>query len=132
MPDPSPTLGGVIPIRVLLVDDNVAFRHRMSRMLALQDDLLVVGEAKDGVEAIARARELQPDVVLMDFRMSGMDGFTAARSILEEQPHVKVLILTAYPGALDAEKVVRSGLAGLLLKDRPAEEIVTAIRKSVA
>ncbi|HEY3247216.1 MAG TPA: response regulator transcription factor [bacterium] len=122
----------MIPIRVLLVDDNVAFRHRMSRMLALQDDLLVVGEAKDGVEAIARARELQPDVVLMDFRMSGMDGFTAARSILEEQPHVKVLILTAYPGALDAEKVVRSGLAGLLLKDRPAEEIVTAIRKSVA
>ncbi len=122
----------MMPIRVLIVDDHAGFRQRLTRLLSLQDDLRVVGEAADGVEAIARARDLQPDVVLMDFRMSRLDGLTAARSILEEQPHVRVLILTAYPGALDADQVARNGLAGLLLKDRPAEEIVTAIRKSVA
>jgi DNA-binding NarL/FixJ family response regulator len=118
-------------IRVLLVDDNAGYRARLARLLGLQEDLHVVGEASDGAEAIIRARELRPDVVLMDFRMSGLDGFTAARAIAQELPGVRILMLTAFPGALDQEKVRRGGVQGLLTKDQPAAEIVAAIRASV-
>lgn len=115
-------------IRVLLVDDNAGFRQRLARLLQLEQDMEIVGEAADGNEAIARARELQPDVVLMDFRMAGMDGVTAGRLLVREHPSVRVLILTAYPGALDRERLRRDGLAGLLIKDQPASEIAAAIR----
>lgn len=103
----------------------------MARLLELQTDLAVVGEASDGNEAITRVRELHPDVVLMDFRMTGLDGFTAARTITAEFPKVKVFMLTAFPGALDPDKVTKNGIAGLLIKDQPASEILAAIRKSV-
>lgn len=115
-------------IRVLLVDDNAGFRQRLARLLQMEQDMEIVGEAADGHEAIARARELQPDVVLMDFRMAGMDGVTAGRLLVREHPSVRVLILTAYPGALDREVLRRDGLAGLLIKDQPASEIAAAIR----
>lgn len=119
-------------IRVLLVDDNASFRGRMARVLRLQPDLDVVGEAADGNGAITQVRALQPDVVLIDFRMSGLDGFTAARTITKEFPAVKVFMLTAFPGALDAEKIAKSGIAGLLIKDQPAIEIIEAIRTAAA
>jgi DNA-binding NarL/FixJ family response regulator len=118
----------VTRIRVLLVDDNAGFRQRLARLLQMEQDMEIVGEAADGHEAIARARELQPDVVLMDFRMAGMDGVTAGRLLVREHPSVRVLILTAYPGALDREVLRRDGLAGLLIKDQPASEIAAAIR----
>lgn len=121
----------MIPIRVLLVDDNAGYRARLARVLGTQQDLLVVGEAADGTEAMARARALRPDVILMDFRMGGVDGFTAARAIIKELPAVKVLLLTAFPGALDRDKVVRGGVQGLLIKDQSSGEIVAAIRASV-
>ncbi len=115
-------------IRVLLVDDNAGFRQRLARLLQMEQDMEIVGEAADGSEAIARARELRPDVVLMDFRMAGMDGVTAGRLLVQEHPSVRVLILTAYPGALDRDRLRRDGLAGLLIKDQPAAEIAAAIR----
>jgi len=118
----------VTRIRVLLVDDNAGFRQRLARLLQMEQDMEIVGEAADGSEAIARARELRPDVVLMDFRMAGMDGVTAGRLLVQEHPSVRVLILTAYPGALDRDRLRRDGLAGLLIKDQPAAEIAAAIR----
>jgi two-component system, NarL family, response regulator DesR len=121
-----------MPIRVVLVDDNAGFRGRMVRLLGLQDGVEIAGEAADGREAITKARTLRPDVILMDFRMTGMDGFTAARAILRDVPGVKIFILTAYPGALDRAKVSSNGIEGLLIKDQPVGEIVAAIRKSVA
>ncbi len=121
----------VSAIRVVLADDNAGFRQRLARLLQLQGGLEIAGEAKDGAEAIVRARELRPDVILMDFRMQGLDGFTAARTITRELPETKVFILTAYPGALDPSRTAGSGLAGLLIKDQPVAEIVAAIRKSL-
>lgn len=118
-------------IRVMLVDDNASYRQRMARLLQLQEDFEVVGEAGDGETAVTRARELHPDVVLIDFRMTGLDGYTAARTIVQQVPQVKVFMLTAFPGALDRDKVQRSGLQGLLVKDQPATEILDAIRRSV-
>ena len=118
-------------IRIMLVDDNAGYRQRMTRLLQMQEDLEVVGEAADGEAAVVRARELQPDVVLIDFRMTGLDGYTAARTMVKDLPQVKVFMLTAFPGALDRDKVVRSGLQGLLMKDQPAGEILEAIRGSV-
>lgn len=119
-------------IRVMLVDDNASYRQRVARLLQTQADLEVVGEAADGHEALSRAREVHPDVILIDFRMTGLDGFSAARTIVKELPQIKVFMLTAFPGALDRDKVARSGLHGLLVKDQPASEIFEAIRKSVA
>ncbi len=122
---------GVTPIRVVLVDDNAGFRQRLARLLRLQDNLEIAGEAADGREAITKARELRPDVILMDFRMTTMDGFTAAREILRDVPEVKIFMLTAYPGALDREKVRSHGLQDLLIKDQPVAEIAAAIRRSL-
>ncbi len=122
---------GVSTIRIVLADDNVGFRRRLAKLLQLQGDLEIAGEAADGTEAIARARELRPDVMLLDFRMQGLDGFTAARTITRELPQIKVFILTAYPGALDPAKIVGGGLSGMLIKDQPVAEIVAAIRKSL-
>lgn len=119
------------PIRIVLVDDNAGFRGRLARLLQLENGLEVAGEAADGREAITKARDLRPDVILMDFRMTSMDGFTAARAILKDVPGVKIFMLTAYPGALDRDKVSSNGLQGLLIKDQPVGEIVAAIRKSV-
>lgn len=115
----------------MLVDDNAGYRQRMVRLLRTQADLEVVGEAADGQEAVTGARDLQPDVILIDFRMTNLDGYTAARTIVKELPNVKVFMLTAFPGALDREKVIQNGLQGLLVKDQPAMEIIEAIRKSV-
>jgi DNA-binding NarL/FixJ family response regulator len=122
----------VSKIRVLLVDDNAGFRQRMARLLQTQDDLEVIGEGADGTDAVSLASTLRPDVILMDFRMAGLDGFTAARSITREHPAVRVFLLTAYPGALDKDKISRSGIAGLLIKDMPAAEIFAAIRSAAA
>jgi len=118
-------------IKVLLVDDHAVVREGLRAFLELQDGIEVVGEAENGVEAIQQTERLRPDVILMDFRMTGLDGYTAARAIVQEFPQVKVFMLTAFPGALDREKVARSGLEGLLVKDQPAAEIIEAIRSSV-
>ncbi|MBI4279473.1 MAG: response regulator transcription factor [Armatimonadetes bacterium] len=114
----------------MLVDDNVSFRERLARFLRLHDDLEVVAEAGDGLQAIERARQALPDVILIDFRMPRLDGYTAARRIIEESPTTKVFILTAYPGALDPEKMARAGIE-LLVKDLAPSLIVNAIRRVV-
>ncbi|HEY3249252.1 MAG TPA: response regulator transcription factor [bacterium] len=115
-------------IRILIVDDNAVFRGLMTRLLSRHEDFTVVGEAENGEQAIAQARALDPEVVLMDFRMPGIDGFTAAVSIKQEFPRMKIFIVTAYAAALDSQTIIKNGLHGLFLKDRPAEEIIAAIR----
>jgi len=114
--------------RVVLADDNTESRSRLRRLLELQEGFEVVGEAGDGREAIVRARDLRPDVILMDLRMPGLDGFSAACPIVRELPATRIFILTADAGDLDAAEVGRRGLQGLLTKDHSVSEIIVAIR----
>jgi DNA-binding NarL/FixJ family response regulator len=117
-------------IRVLLADDHTAIRSGL-RLLLEDDGILVVGEAGDGAEAIARARELRPDVVLMDVRMPGVDGIRATREIVDEGL-ADVLVLTSF----DLDDVVlgaiRAGAVGFLLKSTGATELRDAVRRVAA
>src|SRR3979490_980608 len=116
------------PTRVLIVDDHGVVREGLRAYLELEPDIQVVGEAKDGVEAVRRAAELQPDVVLMDLVMPNMDGVDATTRIKQQQPATHVIILTTF---LDDERVVpaiRAGATSYLLKDVAAADLARAIR----
>src|SRR3979411_935876 len=116
------------PTRVLIVDDHGVVREGLRAYLELESDIQVVGEAKDGLEAVRRAAELQPDVVLMDLVMPNMDGVDATSRIKEQQPTTHVIILTSF---LDDERVVpaiRAGATSYLLKDVAATDLARAIR----
>jgi DNA-binding NarL/FixJ family response regulator len=115
-------------IRVLIVDDHTVVRSGLSSFFALLDDIEVVGEAADGSEAIAAARRLSPDVVLMDLLMPHMDGVTAIGRIKEELPEVEVVAMTSF---IEEEKVtaaLAAGASGYLLKDAEADEVAQAVR----
>jgi NarL family two-component system response regulator LiaR len=116
------------PTRVLIVDDHGVVREGLRAYLELESDIQVVGEAKDGLEAVRRAAELQPDVVLMDLVMPNMDGVDATSRIKEQQPATHIIILTSF---LDDERVVpaiRAGATSYLLKDVAAADLARAIR----
>ncbi len=115
------------PIRVLIADDHPVVRAGLQGMLAAHAEVQVVGEACDGEQAVQRCRELQPDVVLMDLRMPGMDGVAATEKICAERAQTRVLILTTYDSDRDIDRAVRAGATGYLLKDSPREELFRAI-----
>ncbi|WP_431681901.1 response regulator [Kitasatospora sp. KL5] len=117
-------------IRVLLVDDQPLLRTGFRMILEAESDLVVVGEAGDGQQALEQVRALQPDVVLMDIRMPRMDGVEATRRIAgpgRDGP-AKVLVLTTFDLDEYVVEALRAGASGFLLKDVPAEELVQAIR----
>jgi two-component system NarL family response regulator len=116
------------PIRVLVVDDHALFRHGLVSVLRSAADLAVVGEARDGMEAVEQAAELQPDVVLMDVRMPSVNGIEAARRIRTAQPTVRILMLTESEDEEDLYAAVRAGATGYLLKEVAIDEIADAIR----
>jgi DNA-binding NarL/FixJ family response regulator len=115
-------------IRLLLVDDQSLIRRGMKALLKLEPALQIVGEAENGMEAIAQIETLQPDVVLMDVRMPVMDGVAATREISQRFPTVKVLVLTTFDDAEYVTQAIQNGAAGYLLKDTPVEELVLAIQ----
>ena len=115
-------------IRVLLADDQQLMREGLRVLLDLNPDIRVVGEAGDGVEAVERARQMQPDVVLMDVRMPGLDGVAATRRLHETCPEVKVIILTTFDDDEYVFEGLRAGAVGYLLKDVPSEQLAEAIR----
>ena len=117
-------------VRLLLVDDQNLFREGLATLLSVHDDLQVVGEAVNGLEAIEKTRSLQPDVVLMDLRMPEMGGAAATREILAGTPETgpKILVLTTFDDDDDVFEALRAGAAGYLLKDSPSERLVEAIR----
>jgi DNA-binding NarL/FixJ family response regulator len=115
-------------IRILIVDDHTVVRQGLRMFLALDAGLEVVGEAADGAEAIQRARELKPDVVLMDLLMPVMDGITATAAIRKEMPDTEVIALTSVLEDASVIGAVKAGAIGYMLKDTQAEELCRAIK----
>ena len=116
------------PIRLLIADDHPVVRAGLCAILGNQPDFLLVGEAGSGPEAVEQAACLQPDVVLMDLRLPGIDGAAATAQIRASQSPAAVLILTTYESTVDILRAIAAGATGYLLKDAPGEELVAAIR----
>nr|WP_310081600.1 response regulator transcription factor [Caulobacter sp. BE254] len=120
--DPSPN-----PIRVLVVDDHPILREGVAAILEDRADMVLVGEARDGVEAIVRFRELLPDVTLMDLQMPGMGGVEAIKAIRAEHASARIVVLTTYDGDAQAVRALKAGATGYLLKSSLRTEMLDAI-----
>ena len=116
------------PITVLIADDHPVVRQGLAQMIALYDDLKIVGQAGDGAEAVEQARALSPDVVLMDVRMSGMDGVEATQRIRTRQSSTEVIVLSNYDDDRYIFYALHAGARGYLLKDVSADQLAEAIR----
>jgi DNA-binding NarL/FixJ family response regulator len=115
-------------LRVLIADDHALFRRGLQMVLEDEADLEVVGEAGDGAEAVSKAMELMPDVVLMDVRMPKHSGIEATAQIKDSLPHVKILMLTISDEEADLYDAIKAGASGYLLKEISIEEVAEAIR----
>lgn len=120
------------PISVLLVDDHTLFRSGIRSLLQRQSDFTVVGEAADGVEGIKRAKQLQPDVVLLDLNMPGMSGVETLQLMLQDCPETAIVMLTVSEDAEDLSTALKAGACGYLIKNIDAEYLVRAIRRAAA
>ena len=118
------------PIRVLLVDDHSLFRSGIRHLLQRHSDFEVVGEAADGVEGVKRARELRPDIVLLDLHMPGLSGQEAIQLILQDTPSCQVILLTVSEDADDLAAALKNGAAGYLLKNIDADHLLGALRRA--
>ncbi|WP_336319905.1 response regulator transcription factor [Streptomyces lavendofoliae] len=119
-------------IRILIADDEALLRMAFSTILEAQPDMAPVGEAENGVQAVRLARELRPDVVLMDVRMPGSDGIEATRQVVRISPRSKVLILTTFDLDAYAFDGLHAGASGFLLKNTRPAELLSAIRRVAA
>ncbi|MCA9978668.1 MAG: response regulator transcription factor, partial [Anaerolineales bacterium] len=115
-------------ITVLIVDDQRLIREGIASLLGIQEGITVVGTAVDGQEAITKALELQPNVILMDVRMPIMDGITATAHIRQQQPDCQILMLTTFNDEEYVVKSLQAGAGGYLLKDIPAADLAQAVR----
>ena len=116
-------------VRVLIVDDHAIVRKGIRALLSEADGFEVVGEADTGQEAVLRAQETQPDVILMDLLMPGMDGIEATRQITSRLPQTRILVLTSFSADSKVFPAIKAGALGYLLKDSSPEELVRAIRQ---
>ena len=117
------------PIRVLLVDDESLVRRILKQILATYPDMELVGEAATGYEAVTAVAKLQPDIVVMDIRMPGMDGIAAAREIRDKYPQVKIIGLSEYAYGYNTDAMEKAGAVGVYRKSMALEELYQAIKK---
>ena len=115
------------PVRILLVEDNEVFRDALELLLGMRADVQIVAAVGDGAAAVSAAVEHRPDVVLMDYRLPGMDGIQATVQVLEALPETAVVALTASADDAEREALVEAGAVACLTKDQELEEIVAAI-----
>ena len=113
---------------VLIADDHSIVRMGMSALLSAEGDIEVIAEAKNGIEAVAAARDIQPDVIVMDIEMPKKDGIAATTEILARQPDAKILILTSFATSDRIAKAIRAGALGAILKNADDSEMVAAVR----
>jgi DNA-binding NarL/FixJ family response regulator len=116
------------PLRILIADDHPLFRKGMRTLLTATADTEVIGEATTGQEAIELAATLQPDVILMDLQMPGINGIEATRQIVHMSPHMRILVVTLFEDEASVFTALRAGARGYILKDAQEEEMVRAIR----
>ena len=119
------------PYRIVIADDHLVVREAIRVMLEMEPEFEVVGEASDGVRALELAAQLEPDLVLMDIRMEGMDGVEATRLLRQQFPNMGVLILTGFGDDEVLLNAVEAGAQGFLLKDASADEVKSAILRVV-
>ncbi|MGN6656718.1 MAG: response regulator transcription factor [Rhodanobacter sp.] len=115
-------------IRILVVDDHPVLRDGVAAIVQNQADMAVVGEARNGAEAVERFRALRPDVTLMDLQMPGMNGVDAITAIRAEYPGARIIVLTTYAGDVQAVRALKAGALGYLLKNSLRTELIDAIR----
>ena len=120
------------PVRILLVEDNDVFREALELLLGMRSDVQVVGAVGDGAAAVSAAVEHRPDVVLMDYRLPGLDGIQATAQVVEAVPQVAVEALTASADDAEREALVEAGAVMCLNKDQELDEIVGAILQAAA
>jgi len=119
-------------IKILLVDDHTLFRSGMKLLLQRNPEFEIVGETADGVEGVKRAKQLRPDVVLMDLNMPGLSGLEAMQLIVEDMPNIAVLMLTVSEEAEDLSAALRGGAKGYLLKNIDADYLTQSIKRAAA
>jgi DNA-binding NarL/FixJ family response regulator len=115
------------PLRVLIADDHPIFRQGLRTLLDVRSDVEVVGEATNGQEAVAFSAELQPDLVVMDIRMPGINGIEATRQILHANPRIRILVLTMFEDDASVFTAMRAGARGYILKDAEKDDILRAV-----
>jgi len=120
------------PVRIVLVEDNDVFREALELLLGMHPDVEVVASVGDGTAAVEAAEKHRPDVVLMDFRLPGLDGVQATEAVVASVPDVAVVALTASANENEREALVRAGAVACLTKDQELDEIVAAIRQAAA
>ncbi len=120
------------PVRIVLVEDNDVFRDALELLLGMRTDVTVVASVGDGAAAVSAAIEYRPDVVLMDYRLPGLDGIQATAQVLEAVPDAAVVALTASADAAEREALVAAGAVACLAKHQELDEIVAAILHAAA
>ena len=116
-------------LRILIADDHTLFRQGLRTLIDAEPDMKVVAEAATGTEAIEKAAEVHPEIVLLDIAMPGISSFEATRQIRKQNPYTKVLLLTMYDDEDYLVEGVEAGASGYVLKDTPADQLITAIRE---
>lgn len=117
--------------KILFADDHQIVREGLTRLIDREDDLEIVSEAENGLEAVRLAAECAPDLAILDLRMPVMDGATAAAKILAANPDAKILLLTSFATAAEVKLALEAGVLGAVVKDSPSETIIKAIRATV-
>ena len=127
----TPAVPNAKPIRILVVDDHTLFRRGLTALLARDPQVLVVGDAGDATEALRRAQELQPDLILLDNHLPGVNGVDALPALLEAAPKSRILMLTVSEDEADLAAALRAGASGYLLKTTEGDALVTAIVRTL-
>ncbi|HET8529391.1 MAG TPA: response regulator transcription factor [Gaiellaceae bacterium] len=120
------------PVRILLVEDNQVFRDALELLLGMRADVEVVAAVADGTQALPAAEQHRPDVVLMDYRLPGMDGVQATAALREAHPEIAVVVLTASANSREIDALYAAGAAACLTKDQELETIVDAVKGAAA